>query len=104
MRIHKLKIDSNIQDIMKDVYERHYMYLDSKKINPEQILSKVFNVIFVQNQQRNYKRLVKIIKIKRLVTVNLKIKKEKKLQIKSQKKKMKMTYMILKMLIMILSI
>lgn len=47
MRIHKLKIDSNIQDIMKDVYERHYMYLDSKKINPEQILSKVFNVIFV---------------------------------------------------------
>ncbi len=32
-------MDSNIQDIMKELYEKNYMYLDSKKINPEQILS-----------------------------------------------------------------
>ena len=38
MRIHKLRSDSNLQDIMKEVYEKNYMYLDSKKINPEQIL------------------------------------------------------------------
>jgi len=39
IKIHKLSSESNIQEIMKEVYEKNYLYLDSKKVNPEQILS-----------------------------------------------------------------
>lgn len=45
IKLPKLKFDSNIQEVMKEVYEKHFLYLDSKKINPNQIASKnLFNM------------------------------------------------------------
>jgi hypothetical protein len=37
----KIKPESNIQEIMKEVYEKHYMYLDHKKVSVSQILKLV---------------------------------------------------------------
>jgi centrosomal protein CEP19 len=40
IRLHKIKLDGDLQQIMKEIYEKHYNYLDSKKVNPAQIASK----------------------------------------------------------------
>jgi len=42
IKLPKLKSDSNVQDFMREIYEKNYMYLDSKKVNPEQIFSTHF--------------------------------------------------------------
>ena len=40
IKLNKLKSDSSIQETMKEIYEKHYLYLDNKKIKPDQISSK----------------------------------------------------------------
>jgi len=41
IKLNNLKTDSNIAEVMKEVYEKHYQYLDNKKISPNQILKLV---------------------------------------------------------------
>jgi len=41
IRLYNLKHDGNIQEVMKEIYEKHYLYLDNKKISPNQILKLV---------------------------------------------------------------
>lgn len=41
IKLHKFKTDSNMQELIKEIYEKHYMYLDSKKINPSQVVKLV---------------------------------------------------------------
>ena len=41
IKLYNLKIDSNIAEVMKEIYEKHYQYLDNKKISPNQILKLV---------------------------------------------------------------
>ena len=41
IRLNKLNKDSKIEEVMREVYEKHSHYLDSKKINPNQIKSKI---------------------------------------------------------------
>jgi centrosomal protein CEP19 len=45
IKLYKLKQDSNLQEVMKEIYDKHYMYLDNKKIRPTQIVSNlhIFN-------------------------------------------------------------
>ncbi len=40
IKLFKLQADSNIKDTMKEIYEKHYRYLDNKKINPNELISK----------------------------------------------------------------
>jgi len=40
IKLIKLQFDSNIKEVLKEIYERHYRYLDNKKIHPNEILSK----------------------------------------------------------------
>lgn len=39
IKLPKLKKDSNIEDVIKEVYEKHKIYLDSNKINEDQIIN-----------------------------------------------------------------
>ena len=39
IKLNKLKPESNLQEVMKEIYDKHYMYLDNKKIRPTQIVS-----------------------------------------------------------------
>ncbi len=39
IKLNKLQYESDINDIMREIYEKHSMYLDPKKIKPTQILS-----------------------------------------------------------------
>ena len=50
IRINKLKSDSSIQEIMKEIYEKHFLYLDNKKIKPDQIVSRI---IFIKDFLRS---------------------------------------------------
>jgi len=47
IKLIKLSSDTKIEDIMKDIYEKHCSYLDHKKVNPQQILSKLVYEIFI---------------------------------------------------------
>jgi hypothetical protein len=38
IRLGKFKPETNLQEVVKEVYEKHYMYLDNKKVNPAQIV------------------------------------------------------------------
>jgi len=39
IKLIKLQYDSNIKDVIKEIYERHYRYLDNKKIHISEIIS-----------------------------------------------------------------
>ena len=56
IRIKNLKSDSIIQEIMKEIYEKHYQYLDNKKISPTQILKLVerLKINLRQNENMSY--------------------------------------------------
>jgi hypothetical protein len=41
IRLGKFKPETNLQEVVKDVYEKHYIYLDNKKVNPAQIVKLV---------------------------------------------------------------
>jgi len=38
MRLHKFKKDKSSAEVMKELYERHQVYLDKKKVSSEQLL------------------------------------------------------------------
>lgn len=38
IRLHKFNSESKVQEVMKEIYEKHYLYLDNKKVNPNQIV------------------------------------------------------------------
>lgn len=38
IRLGKFKPETNLQEVVKEIYEKHYMYLDNKKVNPAQIV------------------------------------------------------------------
>ncbi len=50
IRLNNLKNDSNLQDVIKEIYEKHYVYLDNKKINPSQIVKLVEKLSNVKNK------------------------------------------------------
>jgi centrosomal protein CEP19 len=39
MKINRLQHESDINQIMNEIYEKHMIYLDARKIKPTQILS-----------------------------------------------------------------
>jgi len=45
MKLNKLTKESKMEEIMRDVYEKHSAYLDNKKVNPQQIISSFFTII-----------------------------------------------------------
>jgi centrosomal protein CEP19 len=42
IKLNKLQYESDINQIMQQVYDKHMLYLDARKIKPTQILSKQF--------------------------------------------------------------
>jgi centrosomal protein CEP19 len=53
IRLNKFKPDTNLQEVIKEIYEKHYMYLDQKKINPSQIVKLVDKLSNVRNVDIN---------------------------------------------------
>lgn len=56
IRLHKFNSESKVQDVMKEIYEKHYLYLDNKKVNSNQI-SKLIEKIRSNYKQTNEKTL-----------------------------------------------
>jgi hypothetical protein len=42
IRVRSIHKDSKMEELMKEIYEKHNSYLDVNKINPNQIVSKDF--------------------------------------------------------------
>jgi len=40
MKLNKITKESKLEEIMREVYEKHSIYLDNKKVNPQQMISK----------------------------------------------------------------
>ena len=41
IKLNKLQYESDINEVMRGLYDKHMIYLDAKKIKPTQILSKI---------------------------------------------------------------
>lgn len=39
MRLNKLTKESKLEELMREIYEKHSAYLDNKKVNPQQMIS-----------------------------------------------------------------
>ncbi len=50
IRLNSLKTDSNLQEVIKEIYDKHYMYLDNKKINPSQLVKLVEKLANIKNK------------------------------------------------------
>jgi hypothetical protein len=46
MKLNKLTKESKIEEIMREIYEKHSAYLDNKKVLPNQMISK-YNLIIL---------------------------------------------------------
>ena len=46
IRLSKLNKDTKSEEAMREIYEKHSAYLDNKKINPTQMLSKKIQYFF----------------------------------------------------------
>lgn len=62
IKLNKFKPDSNLQEVVKEIYEKHYMYLDGKKITPTQmvrLVEKLSNVKSKQNEKEKEQKSFK---------------------------------------------
>jgi len=54
MRLNKLTKESKLEELMREIYEKHSAYLDNKKVNPQQMISKIFFIDYIIINFRTY--------------------------------------------------
>ena len=90
MRLHKFKKEKNNAEIIKELYERHQVYLDKKKISSEQLVRLIErlkqNFVPIKKKSENKKEEEKNQENKQKYEIKKEIKKEEK---KEEKKEIK---------------
>ena len=90
MRLHKFKKEKNNAEIIKELYERHQIYLDKKKVSSEQLIRLIERLKqnFVPRKKKNdtKKEEEKNQEIKQKIEVKKEIKKEEKKEVKPEEK------------------
>ena len=90
MRLHKFKKEKNNAEIIKELYERHQIYLDKKKVSSEQLIRLIErlkqNFVPRKKKNDNKKEEEKNQEIKPKIEVKKEIKKEEKKEVKPEEK------------------
>ena len=90
MRLHKFKKEKNNAEIIKELYERHQIYLDKKKVSSEQLIRLIERLKqnFVPRKKKNdtKKEEEKNKEIKPKIEIKKEIKKEEKKEVKPEEK------------------
>ena len=90
MRLHKFKKEKNNAEIIKELYERHQIYLDKKKVSSEQLIRLIErlkqNFVPSKKKNDNKKEEEKNQEIKPKIEVKKEIKKEEKKEVKPEEK------------------
>ena len=90
MRLHKFKKEKNNAEIIKELYERHQIYLDKKKVSSEQLIRLIERLKqnFVPRKKKNgtKKEEEKNQEIKIKIEIKKEIKKEEKKEVKQEEK------------------
>ena len=90
MRLHKFKKEKNNAEIIKELYERHQIYLDKKKVSSEQLIRLIERLKqnFVPRKKKNdtKKEEEKNQEIKPKIEIKKEIKKEEKKEVKPEEK------------------
>jgi len=90
MRLHKFRKDKNNAEIIKELYERHQIYLDKKKVSSEQLIRLIERLKqnFVPRKKKNdtKKEEEKNQEIKPKIEIKKEIKKEEKKEVKPEEK------------------
>ena len=94
MRLHKFKKEKNNAEIIKELYERHQIYLDKKKVSSEQLVRLIErlkqNFVPRKKKNENKKEEEKNQENKQKVEIKKEIKKEEKKEIKPEEKSSEM--------------
>ena len=94
MRLHKFKKEKNNAEIIKELYERHQIYLDKKKVSSEQLVRHIErlkqNFVPRKKKNENKKEEEKNQENKQKVEIKKEIKKEEKKEIKPEEKSSEM--------------
>ena len=90
MRLHKFKKEKNNAEIIKELYERHQIYLDKKKVSSEQLVRLIERLKqnFVPRKKKNEakKEEEKNQEIKQKNEIKKEVKKEEKKEVKPEEK------------------
>ena len=90
MRLHKFKKEKNNAEIIKELYERHQIYLDKKKISSEQLVRLIErlkqNFVPKKKKSENKKEEEKNQENKQKNEIKKEIKKEEKKEVKPEEK------------------
>ena len=90
MRLHKFKKEKNNAEIIKELYERHQVYLDKKKISSEQLVRLIErlkqNFVPKKKKSENKKEEEKNQENKQKNEIKKEIKKEEKKEVKPEEK------------------
>ena len=90
MRLHKFKKEKNNAEIIKELYERHQIYLDKKKVSSEQLVRLIERLKqnFVPRKKKNEakKEEEKNQEIKQKIEIKKEVKKEEKKEVKPEEK------------------
>ena len=94
MRLHKFKKEKNNAEIIKELYERHQIYLDKKKVSSEQLVRLIErlkqNFVPRKKKNENKKEEEKNQENKQKVEIKKEIKKEEKKEINPEEKSSEM--------------
>ena len=94
MRLHKFKKEKNNAEIIKELYERHQIYLDKKKVSSEQLVRLIErlkqNFVPRKKKNENKKEEEKNQENKQKVEIKKEIKKEEKKELKPEEKSSEM--------------
>ena len=94
MRLHKFKKEKNNAEIIKELYERHQIYLDKKKVSSEQLVRLIErlkqNFVPRKKKNENKKEEEKNQENKQKVEIKKEIKKEEKKESKPEEKSSEM--------------
>ena len=91
MRLHKFTKDKSNAEVMKELYERHQVYLDKKKVSSEQLIKLIErlkqNFVPRKKKKDNQTKNNEIKKEEKKIEEKKEIKKEEKKEIKKEEKK-----------------
>ena len=91
MRLHKFTKDKSNAEVMKELYERHQVYLDKKKVSSEQLIKLIErlkqNFVPRKKKKDNQTKNNEIKKEEKKINEKKEIKKEEKKEIKKEEKK-----------------
>ena len=91
MRLHKFTKDKSNAEVMKELYERHQVYLDKKKVSSEQLIKLIErlkqNFVPRKKKKDNPTKNNEIKKEEKKIEEKKEIKKEEKKEIKKEEKK-----------------